>query len=95
MPHLTPLEDGSEIDLGLGKQKFPRGAQDVPLANLAPGEWYFTYLNDAPLGWQQASEKGAIAVTTPADTKPGNNRIALYDDGGTLVGWDRLKVVGP
>ena len=94
-PVPVSLGDDSSTDFGLGKQKFNRGAQDVTLGNLAADEWLFVYLNDAPLGWQQVSDEGTVTIATPEDTKPGNNRMAVYDDGGILLGWDRLKVVGP
>ncbi|WP_162144877.1 S8 family peptidase [Arthrobacter castelli] len=100
-PDFTPkpadrkdLKKDTEIDLGLDKEKFPRGASEVTLENLEAGEWVYIHLNDTGLGWHQASGDGTVTVTTPEGTKPGNNKIVVFDGEGELLGWDRIKVVG-
>ncbi|PYH01891.1 beta-galactosidase [Arthrobacter stackebrandtii] len=89
------LMKGSQVDLGLGKNKFPRGTSEVALANLAAGEWFYVYLNDAGLGWHKALADGTVTVSTPADTKPGDNKVAVFAGDGTLHGWEALKITGP
>ena len=43
----------------------------------------------------QWNDDGAITLTTPEDTRPGDNRLVVHTSGDELLGWDRLKVVGP
>lgn len=101
-PSITPepadkqtLKKDTEIDLGLGSAKFPRGSSEVTLKNLAAGEWFFVYLNERGLGWHKALDDGTVLVTTPDDTRPGDNKIVLFDEAGSLHGWAGLKVTGP
>lgn len=101
-PSVTPeaadpkaLKKDSEIDLGLEAKKFPRGTSKVVLGNLAAGEWFYVYLNDAGLGWHQALADGTLSVNTPESTRPGNNKVVVFDAAGTLHGWSALKVTGP
>lgn len=101
-PSITPepadkqtLKKDTEIDLGLGSAKFPRGSSEVTLKNLAAGEWFFVYLNESGLGWHKALDDGTVLVTTPDDTRPGDNKIVLFDEAGSLHGWAGLKVTGP
>ncbi|WP_306739667.1 fibronectin type III domain-containing protein [Arthrobacter sp. B0490] len=89
------LKPSSRIDLGLADQKVGRGARDVTLENLEAGEWFYAYLDDTGLGWRQASADGEITVTTPAGTRPGNNRMVVLTADGTLLGWEALRVTGP
>ncbi len=100
-PDFTPepadrkdLKKRTEIDLGLDKEKFPRGASEVTLENLDAGEWFYAYLNNSGLGWHQASGDGTITVTTPEDTRPGRNQMVIFNSSDELVGWDKIKVVG-
>ena len=89
------LKQSSRIDLGLAGEKYGRGAKEVTLENLPAGRWFYVYLNDAGLGWRQASDAGEVTVTTPGDTRPGNNKMVVFTDGGKLHGWEALKVTGP
>ncbi|WP_350005937.1 hypothetical protein [Pseudarthrobacter sp. WHRI 8279] len=89
------LTENNELDFGLGSDKFPRGSSQVTLKNLEPSEWFYVYLNENGLGWHQASQEGTIQVTTPEGTRPGDNRMVLFNAGGDLRGWDRLEVTGP
>ncbi|RNE63712.1 G-D-S-L family lipolytic protein [Cryobacterium tepidiphilum] len=88
------LKKDTQIDLGLGTEKFPRGASEVTLQGLTAGAWFYVYLNGSGLGWQQANDDGAVTVTLPADTKPGDNSVVVFDSQGHLLGWDAIKVVG-
>ncbi len=101
-PDFTPaaankkdLKKGTQIDLGLGSAKFPRGSSKVTLANLAAGEWFYVYLNESGLGWHKALANGTVQVTTPGSTRPGDNKIVLFNEAGSLHGWASLKVTGP
>ncbi len=89
------LKGSTQIDLGLGSAKFPRGSSEVTLTNLAAGQWFYVYLNDTGLGWHKAEAAGTIAVNTPGDTRPGNNKVVLFTHEGDLHGWAPLKVTGP
>ncbi|GAA2176758.1 hypothetical protein GCM10009784_24620 [Arthrobacter parietis] len=100
-PSFTPdapvkdsLTDENQLDLGLAKQKFPRGASEVVLSNLAAEGWVHVYLGEVSLGWHLVND-GAVTVTTPENTRPGDNRLVVHTSGDELLGWDRLKVVGP
>ena len=101
-PSVTPeaaapkaLKKNSEIELGLDAKKFPRGTSEIVLGNLAAGEWFYVYLNDAGPGWHQAPADGTLSVNTPDSTRPGNNKVVVFDAAGTLHGWSALKVTGP
>ncbi len=89
------LKKDTQLDLGLDKEKFPRGASEVVLANLAAGELFYVYLNESGLGWHKASADGTITVTTPDSTRPGNNKLVLFNGDGSLHGWTGIKVTGP
>ncbi len=94
-PDTKVLKKDTEVDLGLGSAKFPRGASEVTLANLTAGGWFYVYLNGDGLGWHQAGADGTITVNTPDGTRPGNNKVAVINEDGTLHGWTALKVTGP
>ncbi len=101
-PDFTPepaakaeLKNDRQVDLGLGKGKFPRGTSEVALGNLAAGEWFYVYLNDAGLGWHRSAADGTVTVSTPEDTRPGDNKVAVFTGDGSLLGWEALKVTGP
>ena len=53
------------------------------------------YLSETALGWFLVNDDGAITLTTPEDTRPGDNRLVIHTADSELLGWDRLKVVGP
>ena len=89
------LKESTRVDLGLAGEKFGRGASDVTLENLEPRQWYYVYLDATGLGWRQADDDGEVTVTTPKDTRPGNNKIVVFDREGTLHGWEALRVTGP
>lgn len=100
-PDVTPepakkkeLKKDSAVDLSLGKEKFPRGVSDVTLENLDAGAWVYVFLNNTGLGWHQVSAEGTVTVTTPESTKPGNNKVVVFDEEAELLGWDKIKVVG-
>ncbi|WRH26380.1 G-D-S-L family lipolytic protein [Arthrobacter sp. JZ12] len=108
VPQFTPdapvkdsLTDENQIDLGLAGQKLPRGASEVVLSNLPADEWVHVYLGSTSLGWHLVNDGGTVTVTTPEDTRPGDNRVAVLTEDrevaeqATLLGWDRLQVVGP
>ncbi|WP_317616735.1 fibronectin type III domain-containing protein [Arthrobacter sp. NamB2] len=88
------LKDATRVDLGLAGEKFGRGPSEVTLENLEAGQWYYVYLNGSGLGWRQASDDGEVTVTTPADTRPGNNKVVVYSGDGALHGWEALRVTG-
>ncbi|HET8795132.1 MAG TPA: S8 family serine peptidase [Arthrobacter sp.] len=88
------LKKDSRIDLGLDDEKFPRGASDVVLENLDAGAWVHVYLKGSSLGWHEVSADGTVTVTTPEETRPGRNKVVVFDDEGELLGWDKIKVVG-
>ena len=88
------LKDPTRVDLGLAGEKFGRGSSDVTLENLEAGEWFYVYLNGSGLGWRQASDDGEVTVTTPSDTRPGNNRVVVFAGDGELFGWEALRVTG-
>lgn len=101
-PSFTPepagkssLKKASQLDLGLGSLKLPRGASRVTLMNLEPGEWFYVYLNESGLGWHKALGDGTVQVTTPDSTRPGDNKVVLFNGAGSLHGWEGLKVTGP
>ncbi|MFJ6538449.1 hypothetical protein ACIQH5_19655 [Paenarthrobacter sp. NPDC091711] len=94
-PAKKALKKENQVNLGLGKEKFPRGQSLVTLKNLEPKQWYYVYLNETGLGWHKASQEGSVQVTTPEDTRPGNNQIAVFSGDGVIRGWDDLKVTGP
>ncbi|WP_181419777.1 endo-alpha-N-acetylgalactosaminidase family protein [Arthrobacter psychrolactophilus] len=94
-PQLKLLKKDTQIDLGLGSQKFHRGPSEVTLAKLAAGEWFYVYLNGDGLGWHQTQPDGTIEVNTPESTRPGDNKVVLFNEAGGLHGWAALKVTGP
>ncbi|BBE21441.1 hypothetical protein MN0502_03240 [Arthrobacter sp. MN05-02] len=89
------LKQSTRVDLGLAGEKFARGASEVVLDNLEPGSWFYVYLDGTGLGWRQASDDGEVTVTTPEDTRPGNNKIVVFTGDGALHGWAALRVTGP
>lgn len=93
-PAKDDLTDENQLDLGLGKQKFPRGASEVVLANLPEEQWVHVHLGGTSLSWHLVTGEGTVTVTTPGTTRPGDNRLVIQASDGTLLGWDRLKVVG-
>ncbi|MDN4609414.1 rhamnogalacturonan lyase family protein [Arthrobacter burdickii] len=88
------LGNSTRVDLGLAGEKFDRGSHEVTLANLEADEWFYVYLNGTGLGWRKASEDGEITVTTPEDTRPGNNKVVVFTGDGALYGWEALRVTG-
>ncbi|WP_449374627.1 NPCBM/NEW2 domain-containing protein [Arthrobacter psychrolactophilus] len=93
--NLKSLKKDTAIDLGLGSKKFQRGPSEVTLANLAAGKWFYVYLNGDGLGWHQVLPDGTIQVNTPESTSPGENKVVLFNEAGSLHGWTALKVTGP
>ncbi len=94
-PVKDELTDENQLDLGLAKQKFPRGASEVVLSNLPVEGYVHVYLGQAALGWHLVNDDGTVTITTPEGTRPGDNRVAVQSAAGELLGWDRLVVVGP
>jgi surface-anchored protein len=82
---LTPDEvrPGSVVTVSLGAAH----------ANQRVAAWMFSAPVLLGATWSQADSSGRIAVTIPADTTPGEHRVAVFDDEGALIGWQWLTVL--
>ena len=93
--NLKSLKEDTQIDPWPGLAEVPARTLRGDAGQPAAGKWFYVYLNGDGLGWHQALADGTIEVNTPESTRPGGNKVVVFNEAGSLHGWAALKVTGP